>query len=33
MESSTSLHFRGPDGARLEPIADPLGRMFQISML
>jgi catechol 2,3-dioxygenase-like lactoylglutathione lyase family enzyme len=27
-ESGTSIYFRDPDGARLEPIADPLGEMY-----
>jgi len=27
-ESGTSLYFRGPDGERLELIADPLGQMY-----
>ncbi len=27
-ESGTSLYFRGPDGERLELIADPLGEMY-----
>jgi catechol 2,3-dioxygenase-like lactoylglutathione lyase family enzyme len=27
-ESTTSLYFRDPDGARLELIADPLGEMY-----
>jgi catechol 2,3-dioxygenase-like lactoylglutathione lyase family enzyme len=28
MESSVSLYFRDPDGARLELLADPLGEMY-----
>jgi len=28
IESETSLYFRDPDGARLELIAEPLGRMY-----
>lgn len=27
-ESGTSLYFRGPDGERIELIADPLGEMY-----
>jgi hypothetical protein len=27
-ESSTSIYFRDPDGARLELLADPLGEMY-----
>ena len=27
-ESGTSIYFRGPDGARLELLADPLGEMY-----
>jgi len=32
-ESSTSLYFRDPDGARLELIADPLGEMYGATVL
>ena len=32
-ESGTSLYFRDPDGARVELIADPLGRMYGTSVL
>ena len=32
-ESGTSLYFRDPDGARLELIADPLGKMYGASVL
>ncbi len=28
LESTTSMYFRDPDGARLELIADPLGEMY-----
>jgi catechol 2,3-dioxygenase-like lactoylglutathione lyase family enzyme len=33
LESSTSLYFRDPDGARLELIADPLGEMYGTQVL
>jgi catechol-2,3-dioxygenase len=33
MESSTSVYFRDPDGARLELIADPLGQMYGTTVL
>jgi catechol 2,3-dioxygenase-like lactoylglutathione lyase family enzyme len=32
-ESSTSVYFRDPDGARLELIADPLGQMYGTTVL
>nr|WP_229805677.1 hypothetical protein [Microbispora rosea] len=28
VESGGSIYFRDPDGARLEPLADPLGEMY-----
>ena len=33
MESSTSVYFRDPDGARLELLADPLGQMYGLTVL
>ena len=32
-ESGVSMYFRGPDGERLELIADPLGEMYGSSVL
>lgn len=32
LESGTSIYFRDPDGARLELIADPLGKMYGSSV-
>ena len=32
-ESGTSIYFRDPDGARLELIADPLGKMYGATVL
>jgi catechol 2,3-dioxygenase-like lactoylglutathione lyase family enzyme len=33
VESTTSLYFRDPDGARLELLADPLGEMYGTKVL
>ena len=33
LESSTSIYFRDPNGARLELIADPLGEMYGTQVL
>jgi catechol 2,3-dioxygenase-like lactoylglutathione lyase family enzyme len=33
VESSTSIYFRDPDGARLELLADPLGEMYGSKVL
>ena len=33
LESETSIYFMGPDGERLELIADPLGEMYGMSVL
>jgi catechol 2,3-dioxygenase-like lactoylglutathione lyase family enzyme len=33
MESGTSIYFRDPDGARMELIADPLGKMYGSKVL
>jgi len=33
LESGTSIYFRDPDGARLELIADPLGKMYGATVL
>ncbi len=33
LESTTSIYFRDPDGARLELIADPLGEMYGNAVL
>jgi len=33
VESSTSIYFRDPDGARIELLADPLGEMYGNSVL
>jgi hypothetical protein len=33
MERASSLHFRDPDGARLELIADSLGQMYGTTVL
>ncbi len=33
LESTTSIYFRDPDGARLELIADPLGEMYGHAVL
>jgi catechol 2,3-dioxygenase-like lactoylglutathione lyase family enzyme len=33
VESTTSLYFRGPDGERLELLADPLGEMYGTTVL
>lgn len=32
-ESDVSLYFRGPDGERLELLAEPLGEMFGSAIL
>jgi catechol 2,3-dioxygenase-like lactoylglutathione lyase family enzyme len=33
VESTTSIYFRGPDGERLELLADPLGEMYGTKVL
>ena len=33
VESTTSIYFRDPDGARLELLADPLGEMYGATVL
>lgn len=33
VESGTSIYFRGPDGERLELLADPLGEMYGTKVL
>ncbi len=33
VESTTSLYFSDPDGARLELLADPLGEMYGTTVL
>jgi Lactoylglutathione lyase and related lyases len=33
VESGTSIYFRGPDGERLELLADPLGEMYGAKVL
>ena len=33
VESTTSLYFSDPDGARLELLADPLGAMYGATVL
>lgn len=33
VESTTSIYFRGPDGERLELLADPLGEMYGMKLL
>jgi len=33
VESTTSIYFRGPDGERLELLADPLGEMYGTRVL
>ncbi len=33
VESTTSIYFRGPDGERLELLADPLGEMYGTAVL
>jgi catechol 2,3-dioxygenase-like lactoylglutathione lyase family enzyme len=33
VESTTSIYFRDPDGARLELLADPLGEMYGTAVL
>jgi len=33
VESRTSIYFRGPDGERLELLADPLGQMYGTKVL
>jgi extradiol dioxygenase family protein len=33
VESEKSIHFRDPDGARLELLADPLGEMYGTKVL
>ena len=33
VESTTSIYFRDPDGARLELLADPLGEMYGTTVL
>lgn len=33
VESKTSIYFRGPDGERLELLADPLGEMYGTKVL
>ena len=33
VESTTSIYFRDPDGARLELLADPLGEMYGLTVL
>ncbi|WP_068922002.1 VOC family protein [Planobispora rosea] len=33
IESGASIHFRDPDGARLELLADPLGEMYGLRVL
>jgi catechol 2,3-dioxygenase-like lactoylglutathione lyase family enzyme len=33
VESTTSIYFRDPDGARLELLADPLGEMYGLKVL
>ncbi|MGD0559494.1 MAG: VOC family protein [Streptosporangiaceae bacterium] len=32
-ESGTSIYFRDPDGARVELLADPLGKMYGLQVL
>ena len=33
VESTTSIYFRDPDGARIELLADPLGEMYGTTVL
>jgi catechol 2,3-dioxygenase-like lactoylglutathione lyase family enzyme len=33
IESTSSIYFRGPDGERLELLADPLGEMYGTKVL
>ena len=33
LESTVSIYFRDPDGARLELLADPLGEMYGSKVL